>query len=77
MGDTTVPSAEQKAKEKNPDRMKKKIAMKGLVKGNLSLKTGQKLQVTGPKVDWYLPLIDLTWDEIQSRYSSEPLPNKT
>jgi hypothetical protein len=77
MGDTTVPSAELKAKEKNPDRMKKKIAMKGLVKGNLSLKTGQKLQMTGPKVDWYLPLIDLTWDEIQSRYSSEPLTNKT
>lgn len=77
MGDTTKPTEELKRKEKKPDRIRKKIEMKGLVKGNLSKRGSKRLVTSGPKVEWYLPIKDLSWDEVRSRYSDQPEANET
>ena len=76
MGDTTKPTEELKRKEKKPDRIRKKIEMKGLVKGNLSKRGSQRLVTSGPRVEWYLPIKDLSWDEVRSRYSDQPVANE-
>lgn len=76
MGDTSRPTEEIRKKAKKPDRIRKKVQMKGMTKGYVdSLKN--PIPTEGPKIDWYLDLPNLSWDEIQSRYPDQSQANET
>jgi hypothetical protein len=65
MGDTTKPTEEIRKKAKTPEKIRMKIRQKGMVKGRIgNLNAPMKTEN-----EWYLPMKDLTWDEIRERYS--------
>ena len=67
MGDTTKPTDEIRKKAKTPDKIRMKIKQKSMVKGRIGgLNAPMKVEN-----EWYLPMKDLTWDEIRVRYSDQ------
>ncbi len=65
MGDTTEPTDDIRKKAKTPEKIRMKIRQKGMVKGRIgNLNSPMKVEN-----EWYLPMKDLTWDEIRERYS--------
>jgi hypothetical protein len=73
MGDTTRPTEEIRKKAKTPEKIRMKINQKSMVKGRIARQTSPMRTDN----DWYLPLKDLSWDEIQSRYSDRPAVSQT
>ena len=85
MGDTTEPNEEMKRLinnipkediqkfEKKREQIKTKIRMKGQTKGNIDFNYKDKpIPLKGGRIDWYLNLHSMTWDEIQKKYSGSP-----
>jgi inorganic triphosphatase YgiF len=87
MGDTTIPTEEMRAKadkatnerkEKELKRLQMKVEMKGQVKGRMDSSRNQSLlPQKGKTIDWYLPLKDLTWEQIQNIYCDQPVVSET
>jgi len=87
MGDTTKASEEMRIKvdkatgnrkEKELKRLQMKVEMKGQVKGRIDAPRRQgQLPQTGRTIDWYLPLKDLTWEQIQNIYCDPPEASET
>lgn len=73
MGDTTKPTDDIRKKAKTPEKIRKKIIQKSMVKGRIA-------RLSSPmrtENDWYLPLKDLSWDEIRSKYGDRPVESQT
>ena len=87
MGDTTKPTDEMRSKvdkatderkEKELKKLKMKVEMKGQVKGRMDSSRNQSLlPQKGRTIDWYLPLRDLTWEQIQNIYGDQPEGSET
>jgi hypothetical protein len=78
MGDTTKPTEEIRSKEKKPERIKRKVQMKGMVKGNIDARSPDRpIPIQGRGIDWYLPLHSMSWDEIQMQYPNPPVLTET
>jgi len=73
MGDTTRPTDEIVRKEKKPDRIRKKVQMKGMTKGRID---GKKDPLSS-QIEWYLDLANLSWDETQKKYLASNEGNGT
>ena len=68
MGDTTKPTDELRKKAKTAEKLRMKINQKGMVKGRIA-------RISSPmrtENDWYLPLKNLSWDEIRNKYGDQP-----
>ena len=87
MGDTTKASVEMRVKvdkatgnrkEKELKRLQMKVEMKGQVKGRIDAPRRQgQLPQSGKTIDWYLPLKDLTWEQIRNIYCDPPEASET
>jgi len=65
MGDTSKPTEDIRKKAKTPEKIRMKIRQKGMVKGRIGgFNAPMKVEN-----EWYLPMKNLTWDEIRVRYS--------
>lgn len=73
MGDTTKPTEEMLRKEKKPDRVRKKVQMKGQTKGYID-KSSRSIAT---EIEWYADLTKMTWDEIQMRYPEKSSVSET
>jgi hypothetical protein len=72
MGDTTQQTDEIIKKEKKPERIRKKIRMKGQTKGRIDSVTAS----IPTEIDWYSNLPQMSWDEIQTKYPEKSVPNE-
>ncbi len=72
MGDTTQPTDEMIKKEKKPERIRKKIRMKGQTKGRIDSVTAS----IPTEIDWYSNLPQMSWDEIQTKYPEKSVPSE-
>jgi hypothetical protein len=78
MGDTTKPTLEMRKKEKKTERLKRKVQIKGMVKGYVDKNTKKlAMRLQDEDFDWYLHLQGMSWDEIQKQYPDQPIQNET
>ena len=92
MGDTTKASATESTalqrakvikavgdkKARETYRLRMKIEQKGQVKGRIDAPRRQgQLPQSGKTIDWYLPLKDLTWEQIRNIYCDPPEASET
>ena len=77
MGDTTKPTSEMRKKEKKPERLKRKVQIKGMVKGYVDKNPKNlAMRLQNEDFDWYLHLHGMSWDEIQKQYPDQPIQSE-
>ena len=73
MGDTTIPESSLKDKFKNkPDKLKKKVEMKGQVKGRVDARNPDyRIPTEGKQVDWYEELATMSWEQVREKFGNQ------